>query len=567
MPEPEHRRVDVLVLGGGLAALRAAVAARQAGARVAVAVKGKLGRSGGSAMTSGGYAVVLPEDAADDTPARHAEDTLRGGAGLGDPRLVRLLCAEAAERVRELVALGGQFARTGHGYQRAPSGDHAHPRVLLPVHHVGTDLTVPLAQHAAALGVEPLEHTMALELLAADGRVQGALCLDTRGERLLVVQAGAVVLGTGGAGRLFPVTSNPNDVTGDGYALAARAGAELRDMEFIQFYPWRCIDPFDRARVAIQPATFVLGGRLYNRRGERFMGRYDPERWEATTRAVGARAIYDQIRQGLDVRGGVRLDLVALSEEQFRESNPKVWEGLQIKRLDYRTYPFVVAPEAHYFMGGVRIDEHAQSSVAGLFAAGEVAGGIQGANRLDSNSLPETQVFGARAGEAAAALARAGHAAADLARAWAPAVPPREPVARWQALLAAAEAGGGLPLADLRALHGDLQRRMQLSLGIVRDHASMEAGLAHVRELRARLEAQPPTAAGLRAWHELQCLCDVGELCLVAALLRTESRGAHYRDDHPAPDDARWRRAIVLRRDAAGTLAPTLLPVDTPATA
>src|SRR5258707_4206559 len=195
MPEPEHLRGDVLVLGGGLAAVRAAVAARQAGARVAVAVKGKLGRSGGSAMTSGGYAVVLPEETADDTPARHAEDTLRGGAGLGDPHLVRLLCDEAAERVRELVALGGQFARAGRGYQRAPSGDHAHPRVLLPVHHVRTDLTVPLAQHAAALGVEPLEQTMALELLAADGRVQGALCLDTRGERLLVGQAGAVVLG------------------------------------------------------------------------------------------------------------------------------------------------------------------------------------------------------------------------------------------------------------------------------------------------------------------------------------------------------------------------------------
>jgi fumarate reductase (CoM/CoB) subunit A len=428
--------------------------------------------------------------------------------------------------------------------------------VLLPVHHVGTDLTVPLAQHAAALGVEPLEQTMALELLAADGRVQGALCLDTRAERLLVIQAGAVVLGTGGAGRLFPVTSNPNDVTGDGYALAARAGAELRDMEFIQFYPWRCIDPFDRARVAIQPATFVLGGRLYNKRGERFMGRYDAERWESATRAVGARAIYDQLRQGLDVRGGVRLDLSALSEEQFRESNPKVWEGLRVKRLDYRDYPFVVAPEAHYFMGGVRIDEHAQSTVAGLFAAGEVAGGIQGANRLDSNSLPETQVFGARAG----------HAAAALARGDAPAPPPREPVARWQAILAAAETGGGLARADLRALQSDLQQRMQLSLGIVRDHASMEAGRAHLRELRARLQAQPPAAADLRAWHELQCLCDVGELCLVAALLRTESRGAHYREDYPATDDACWRRAIVLRRDAAGTLTSALVPVDAPLT-
>jgi fumarate reductase (CoM/CoB) subunit A len=551
----EHLRVDVLVLGGGLAALRAAVAARRAGATVAVAVKGKLGRSGGSAMTSGGYAVVLPEEESGDTPLRHAEDTLRGGAWLGDPRLVRILCDEAAERVQELVALGGQFARDEQGYQRAPSGDHAHPRVLLPLNHVGTDLTVPLARHAEALGVQPLEFTMALELLVADGRAVGALCLDLRGARLLAVQAGAVVLGTGGCGRLFPVTSNPNDVTGDGYALAARAGAELRDLEFIQFYPWRCIDPFDRARVAIQPATFALGGRLYNRLGERFMGRYDPERWEGTLRAIGARAIYDQIRRGLDVRGGVRLDLSALSEAEFRRSNPKVWQGLQVKGIDYRTYEFVVAPEAHYFMGGVRIDEHGHSSLPGLFAAGEVAGGIQGANRLDSNSLPETQVFGERAGRAATTLVRSAPGGAPL----------REPLIRWEALLAEVEAGGGLAAPELSALHAALQQRMQLSLGIVRERASMEAGLAHACELRARLEqSRPADLASVRSWQELRYLCEVAELCLTAALLRTESRGAHYREDYPESDDESWRRAVVLRRTPEGTLEHTLVPVDAP---
>jgi len=558
VPTTEHLQVDVLVLGGGLAALRAAVAARQAGASVAVVVKGKLGRSGGSAMTSGGYAVALPEDdadAADDTPTLHAEDTLRGGGWLGDPRLVRILCDEAPERVRELVALGGQLVRDGPRYHRAPSGDHARPRVLQPVHHVGTDLTLPLAQHAAALGVQALEQTMGLELLATDGRVLGAICLDTRGGRLLVVQAGAVVLGTGGCGRLFPVTSNPNDVTGDGYALAAQAGAELRDLEFIQFYPWRCVDPFDRARVAIQPATFALGGRLYNRLGERFMGRYDPERWEGASRAVGARAIYDQIRQGLDVGGGVRLDLSALDEATFRQANPRVWQGLQVKGIDYRTYPFVVAPEAHYFMGGVRIDEQGRSSLAGLFAAGEVAGGVQGANRLDSNALPETQVFGARAGRAAAALARDAPAA----------TPPREPVARWEAVLAAAAAGGEWSARELGALQTELQRQMQRSLGIVRDRASMEAGRAYARALRARLEGSGPAGlASLRPWCELQFLCDVGELCLTAALLRTESRGAHYREDYPEQDDPGWRRAVVLRRAPTGEIEDALLPVDAP---
>ena len=222
-----------------------------------------------------------------------------------------------------------------------------------------------------------------------------------------VIRAGAVILAAGGAGRLFPTTSNPIDVCGSGYALALRAGARLRDMEFIQFYPWRLIQPFKSTRVPIQPSTFALGGRLYNSRGERFMTAYDPVRHESTTRDLSARGIADQINKGLAVEGGVVLDVSGVPHDQFRLENPRVVDLLERKSVDYRTIQLIVAPEAHYFMGGVDIDKVGRASIDGLFAAGENAGGVHGGNRLNSNSVPDTQVFGHRAGVAAATYAQA----------------------------------------------------------------------------------------------------------------------------------------------------------------
>lgn len=530
--------VDVLVIGGGLAALRAAVAAREQGVEVAVAVKGRLGRSGSSAMTSAGYVAVVPCEDTQDSIESHYEDTLRGGAYIGDPRLVRVLCEEAARELEYLESIGCSFARTETGYQRGPSGDHTHPRVLSTVNQIGTDLTLPLVREVERLGVRVFEFTMALQVLVQDGRTVGALCIDLARRRLLEVTAPAVMVATGGCGRLFPVTSNPNDVTGDGYALAARAGAWLRDMEFIQFYPWRCIDPFDRSRMSIQAPTFVLGARMYNSRGERFMVRYNPEGGEATTRDVAARAIFDQIRQGLGVRGGVRLDLSALSPEAFETFNPKAARALKKRGIDYRTYEFILAPEAHYFMGGVRIDEFGQSSVEGLFAAGEVAGGIHGANRIDSNALPDTVVFGRRAGTRAATVARRGSRGTASRDGW----------ERWASFFS--RIGTTEPAVDPREATKALQERMGRSLGIIRNGDGIEKGIAYVRDLRRSLRDSAPSRwDDVRPWIELGFLCDVAELCLTAALMRTESRGAHYREDFPHRDDARWKKTIMVRRD------------------
>ncbi len=558
-PGPEdlvRHRVDVLVVGGGLAAVQAAVSAAEAGVTVAVLSKRRVGKSGSSAMTSGGYAAVLPDNRWLDTTGLHIEDTLRGGGDIADPELVRILCDEGPERVRELAAVGGAFRVASGEFVLSASGDHSKVRSLGAVHHLGTDFTVPLTDHAQSLGVRPIESGMAVELLRDRDQIAGALVLHVKTGELSVVEAQCTILATGGLGQLYPVTSNPKDVTGDGFSMAARAGVVLRDMEFVQFYPWRCIDPFTHSRVAIQPATFPAGGRMYNAAGERFMEAYDPERLEATTRDVSARAIFDQMRHGLGVGGGVRLDLSALAPDVMAETNPKVLKGLVRSGIDYATYPFVVAPEAHYAMGGVRIDPDGRASCERLYAAGEVAGGIQGGNRLSNNALPEALVFGRRAGIDAAAVAAEGDEVRPAHDSIAAAIDVVERVR--------ANAGTGEPI-DRRQLQGIAYR----ALGIVRDGDALLRGVDELTAYRERLlAASAEEAGGLPEWFELRSLLEVAELAIAPALEREESRAAHFRDDHPERDDERWRGAIEVVRDADGIVrtafrsAPARVPTS-----
>ncbi len=533
-------QTDVLILGGGLAALRAAVAARQAGARVLLVVKGKAGQSGCSAITTAGYAAAV---ASDDTADIHGDDTLRGGAEIADPALVRMLAGGAPAELALLRRLGAAFKQDMDGPALSPSADHSIARVLTTIGDIGSDLTLPVREHALALGVETIESTMVVELVHDGDGICGAVCVDLRRQAVLGIGAAATVLATGGLGRLFGVTSNPRDVTGDGYALAARAGAALRDMEFIQFYPWRCIDPFPNTRVSLQPTTWVIGGRLYNAAGERFMARLNPAGAEATTRDVAARGIFAQIRAGLDVGGGVRADLSELSDAALQRSNPKLARLLARMGIDHRAYPFVVAPEAHYMMGGLCIDTECATTLPRLFAAGEVAGGIHGANRINSNAMPEAMVFGARAGRSAAAVEhRPGDGAAVAATA-----------RRWDGCLS--QAGEG---PDMEAATRALRARAGTWLGIMRDGATMRAGQAELAAMRDAAGTLPPAATALRTWLEYHMLCDAAELCLAGALAREESRGAHCRDDRPERDDRTWRRSIVLRRHASGDLATAL---------
>jgi len=543
---------DVLVVGGGLAALRAAWSARQAGARVLVVVKRKLGQSGSSANTSGGFAAAWTDlDPADD-PRQHYADTIIGGGLVNERVLARALAEEAPARLRELIEVGAQFQRRNGAYYLSPSGDHRRPRVLVPEHIRGTDLTLPLRAAVLAAGVDVLENVLVVELLVDDGRVVGALGLRRDRAELVLIQAGATVLAAGGAGRLFSVTSNPVDVTGGGYALALQAGAVLRDMEFIQFYPWRCIRPFGSSRVPVQPSTFVSGARLYNAAGERFMEAYDPVRKEASTRDVAARGIFDQIRFGKAVDGGVVLDVSDVPDDVFRFENKKVVERLDPHGIDYRTIPLIIAPEAHFVMGGVQIDEESGATRPGLYACGETAGGVHGGNRLNSNAVPETQVFGHRAGQGAARYA--GTAA--------PGRIDDGSVARWTRRLGAIRDERSDVSAGLKASLTAFRDAMWLGLGIVRTEAGLHKAAADAAALAADVGEMPLETLGeLVAATELDHLAAAATASTASALLRTESRAAHYRDDHPETDPD-WVATVVYARGRAERRALAVDPAE-----
>jgi fumarate reductase (CoM/CoB) subunit A len=539
MPNASYRTLDteVLIVGGGLAALRAALAARSAGARVLMLAKRLIGRSGSSTMTTGGYAAAVQNLNSSDSAELHYIDTIAGGGYVNERKLVRALVDDAPARLRELWDYGVQFRKRNGQYHLSPSGDHTQARVFVPEHMRGIDLTLPLRQAVLDAGVDVLEDFMALDLLREEDRVVGAVALGRVKGEAVIVNAKATVLAAGGAGRLFTITSNPVDVCGSGYALALRAGARLRDMEFIQFYPWRLIRPFKSTRVPIQPSTFMMGARLYNSRGERFMEKYDPIKKESAARDVSARGIADQIRQGLAVDGGVVLDVSDVPEDQFRYENSKV-----VDLIDYRQIPLVVAPEAHFFMGGVAIDDCGRASLRGLYAAGESAGGVHGGNRLNSNSIPETQVFGYRAGLTAAREA----AVAPPGRG------DRHAVDKAEGMLQQVGSDDAVNPA-YHELAEALRGVTNVELGIVRTEAGLKRVLAGAGDIGARGGALPVyTIRDILARADVLDLCATATACAASALHRQESRSAHYRSDFPDTNPA-WARTIFYESSGVFT--------------
>lgn len=539
----DSQRWDVLVIGGGLAGLRAAIAARESGADVVIIVKGKLGRSGSSAISDGGYAADVAQGDGNELDL-YVQDTVRGGQLINDPELVGILCDESSARMQDLENYGVQFLRKGDSHFLYPSADHSRKRVRVPVRDMGIELTVPLAQRCVDLGIRIFEFTMAVELLRDESAVGGAICLNTQTMELLTIQASACVLATGGAGNVYSFSSNPAGSCGDGYALALRAGAELRDMEFIQFYPWRCIEPFGNARILLQPATFTLGAKLYNDQQQRFMQDYDQIDMEATTRDISAYAISDQIRLGHDVRGGVEVDLSDVNMQEFAEYNPRIWRALQAKHLDPLTTPLVVRPEAHYFMGGVAINHDGMSSVPGLFAAGEVSGGIHGANRLDSNSLPDTQVFGFRAGKAAAEYASTSYVKKTEYK---------QIMEQWDHQVK------GLSISrreheDLKILKAKFSEVMDQSLGPIRTSEQLSFGMQYLTQVKEELHyIKVTTSTSLVKQLELMFMHDVAEASLSAAHARKESRGAHHRQDFPVREN-HFAGSIFVKRSGQGMI-------------
>ncbi len=536
---------DVLVIGGGLAAIRAAVAAAGAGARTAMMLKGVLGRSGSSAIAGGGLAAVTGvSDVPEDSVEKHYLDTLASGDYVNDPDLVKRLVLDAPRAIRELEAMGAEFVRKEGGEIEVFLAPAHSCRRSVRVAGGGTARMMgPLADYVRRQPVTLLESTTALEILRDDGRAAGVAAV--RGSDLVLVRAAAIVLAAGGAGRIYPLTSNMAESTGDGYAMAMKCGLALTGMEFVQFTPTALAYPAELEGTSTGGVLLGLPGtRLLNGAGERFMERYDPERKEASTRAILSRAIHTEVVEGRSSpHGGVLLDLTGNDPDTLVKLAAPFMKKLEPHGIDIRRRPIEIAPAVHYFMGGVEINALAETALPGLYCAGESAGGVQGSNRLSSNSLSDVNVFGAIAGREAAGFARTHGPAGG-----------RKRLARAGRLALAARHAARAKSAGkrLRALHAELKRVMFSSAGLIRDARSMARGLTAIARLRREVtKLAPVPARELRPFFELMNMLDTGEAVTRSALLRTESRGAHFRADFTRRDDARWRVATRVWRAGA----------------
>jgi succinate dehydrogenase / fumarate reductase flavoprotein subunit len=579
---------DVVIIGAGGAGLRAAVEASAAGARVAVISKSLLGKAH-TVMAEGGIAAAMANVDDRDSWRVHFADTMRGGQYLNNWRMAELHAKEAPSRVCELEAWGALFDRTTDGrILQRNFGGHRYPRLAHVGDRTGLEMIRTLQDHGIHLGLDVfMEHTI-VTLLKDGDRIAGAFGYDRERGRFHVFRAKAVVLATGGIGRAFKISSNSWEYTGDGHALAYDAGASLMDMEFVQFHPTGMIWPPSVRGILVTEGVRGEGGVLRNRNGERFMFKDIPplyvnqtadseeEGWRYTqgdkdarrppellTRDHVARCIRREVREGRgSPHGGVFLDIswikarISNSGEHIKKKLPSMYHQFkQLADIDITQEPMEVGPTTHYMMGGVRVDADSQmSDVPGLFAAGECAAGLHGANRLGGNSLSDLLVFGQRAGEYAARFAKE-----------------RSPGTINGEELASAEKWALRPFEgngseNPYSVQHKLQDTMQDLVGIVRQEPEMRLALDQIQELR--VASQKVSVDGNRdynaGWHtalDLHSMLTVSEIVTYAALERQESRGAHFRDDFPAKDELCGKFNIVARKGPRGEVQLTREPI------
>jgi succinate dehydrogenase / fumarate reductase, flavoprotein subunit len=549
----ETIETDVLVLGAGGAGLRGAIAAAEAGVKVLVVCKSLLGKAH-TVMAEGGVAAAMHNVAYQDSWEVHFADTMKGGKLINDWRMAELHAKESPDRVLELERWGAVFDRTWQGriHQR-PFGAHTYPRLAHIGDRTGLELIRTLQDRAVHTDrVDVHMETTVFKLLKSDGRVVGALAYRRADGSLLLYRFGALLLASGGAGKMYRVTSNSWESTGDGTALAYDAGAQLRDMEMVQFHPTGMVWPAGVRGILVTEGVRGEGGVLRNKDGERFMERYDHERMELSSRDIVARAINSEVGAGRGTpHGGAYLDITHRRPEFIKSKLPSMYEQfLKLAKVDITKQPMEVAPTIHYAMGGVRVDaETGASTVPGLFAAGEVASGLHGANRLGGNSLSDLLVFGKRAGEAAAGFAvkGAGKAKGKLD------AQVKEAIAD---LMAPLDRPAGESPFKLQA---EIQDVMSAHAPIVRDEAGLATGLEKIRDVAVRALAcgtgGSPTLAFNPGWHtayDLRSMLVNAEALLRTAIERKESRGAHARSDFPKTDDQLAAVNFLVERDAGG---------------
>jgi succinate dehydrogenase / fumarate reductase, flavoprotein subunit len=553
----ETHEHDVLIIGAGGAGLRAAIEALAQGASVGVVCKSLLGKAH-TVMAEGGIAAAMANvDRADDWRT-HFRDTMRGGKFLNHWRMAQLHAQEAPDRIRELEQWGALFDRTSDGQilQRA-FGGHTYKRLCHVGDRTGLEMIRTLQDRGVALGIDVYMECAVTRLLKDGDRVAGAFGYWREQGRFVVFKAKSVVLATGGIGKIYKITSNSWEYTADGMALAYQAGAELKDMEFVQFHPTGMVWPPGVQGILVTEAVRGEGGILRNKNGERFMEKYDPKRMELSTRDVVARAIYTEVREGRgSEHGGAFLDISHKPAEYVKKKLPSMYhQFLELADVDITKGPMEVGPTCHYVMGGVRVDpETASATVPGLYAAGEVAAGLHGANRLGGNSLSDLLVFGRRAGLAAAQSAKKiGQPTVDQAQI---------DQAEREMLVSFQNGDGESPYA----IHRDLQETMQKLVGIFRTEGDLQEALQELQKLNER--ARHMHVDGSRmfnpGWHlsfDLRSMLTIAEAVTRSALARRESRGAHSRIDYPSLD-ATWGQQNNILSDQNGAMMLRQEPVS-----
>ena len=533
--EYETHDHDVLIIGAGGAGLRAALGALAQGAKVGVVCKSLLGKAH-TVMAEGGIAAAMANVDSGDDWRTHFRDTMRGGKFLNNWRIAQIHAQEAPERVRELEQWGALFDRTKDGeiLQRA-FGGHTFRRLCHVGDRTGLEMIRTLQDRGVQMGIDVFMECTVSRLLKDGDRIAGAFGYWREQGRFVIFRAKSIVIATGGIGKAYKITSNSWEYTGDGMALAYGAGADLLDMEFVQFHPTGMVWPPGVQGLLVTEAVRGEGGILRNKAGERFMEKYDPKRMELSTRDVVARSIYTEVREGRGTEhGGAYLDISHKPAEYVKKKLPSMYHQFkELADVDITKGPMEVGPPCHYMMGGIRVDgETAQSSVPGLFAAGEAAAGLHGANRLGGNSLSDLLVFGRRAGIAAADHAKTvQNTTIDSGQVEAAA---RE-------LLAPFERKEG---ENPYTIHRDLQDVMQNLVGIFRTREDLTRAMQELEKLKARAELLSVEGSRMfnPGWHlaqDLKSMLIVSEAVTRSAIAREESRGAHSRIDYPNLD-ATW---------------------------
>lgn len=533
----------------------AACEAASAGARVAAIDKGIIGNDcsavGAKQIAGSGY---WSKDK-DDSPEIHLQDTLKSGCYLNDEDLTRIFTKKIEPAILRLEELGMPFTRTEDGSAPDVSGNapgHSRQRSLRCSDITGKMLVDTMLEECRRAEVTLLSEHAAVDLVNNGQGICGAIVLDAVHSELKLIRAKAVVICTGGLGRLYELTSNPVQITGDGIALALRAGARVMDMEFVQFYPVTVIAPASLRGMNLNSQYY--GAQLFNSKGERFMAKYFPEQMERTTRDKLARSIAREIAEGNgSPNGGVYIDASMLTEELYRKKIPTEWKVASKAGVNLVQQRLEIAPAAHYYMGGICIDKTGRSTVPGLFAAGECCSGIQGANRLANNGLAEAVAFGYIVGGSAAAYA----ASAQL-----PACPPEDVDGKVRQV----EACFGEDGVTAREYGNSIRRIVTRDIGVLREEAGLRRAAEELEDLRGaklRVRRDLPWNPELMEALTARNMLTVARTIACAALMRTESRGAHYRTDCPDIDDENWLANIVATMDAQGEITASKQGVGT----